>query len=274
MVLHRQGYNRIFLKSDDLQELFSSQQMYLSEEIHLARKRYKFFLSYFLDHSSDEKTFIGNQLSELGKDIIKRLQKIIAKCDSPYEAFCELPYTRWSEITHGINTAIYILIWGRYLGIKNIEEVAFAGLIHDHGKFEINFKPGTHGKFFSNLTDNIDYKKHPQFCIQMLQRKCIRLDRKTLDAILCHHENYDGTGFPRGISGDDLSMEASLISLADLYDHLKTIHTYNHHVTPEHAWYETIEVHKKSLLGSKYNPRMMDMISDFFEKEIAKKKSA
>ncbi len=263
-LLIQKGHNRIFVKNEDLVKIFDSSNMYFSEEMHQTRKRYKFFLSYFLDHSADEKTYIGNQLSDLGKDIIKRLRKLISRFDNPAEALCKLPYVRWTEISHGLNCAIYIIIWGDYLGLKNTDDLAFAAFVHDHGKFEIDFKPGTHGKFFSNLTDNIDYKKHPQLCLEMLKRKCIHLDRRVHDAIASHHENFDGTGFPRGISGEDLTVEAMLLSIADLFDHFKTIHAYNQHVTADKAWAELLEVHQDSLLGTKYHPRLISRLEDFF----------
>ena len=68
-----------------------------------------------------------------------------------------------------------------------------------------------------------------------------------------HHENWDGSGYPRGLSGQDIPLAARLMALADVYDALTTARVY------KRAWtHEEASAHILSLSGTKFEPAVVD----------------
>jgi response regulator RpfG family c-di-GMP phosphodiesterase len=104
-----------------------------------------------------------------------------------------------------------------------IEGVYMAGLIHDLGKIsvpaEILSKPGC-------LTDPefSIIKSHPQTAYDIL--KPIEFPWPIAEIVLQHHERMDGSGYPRGISGDYILLESRIISVADVVEALSSHRPY------------------------------------------------
>jgi len=93
--------------------------------------------------------------------------------------------------------------------------LSYAAYLHDVGKVkvpdEILNKPGP-------LTDEEwgEMRKHPDYGAQMLAGKDFLQDAARI--VRAHHERYDGSGYPRGLSGDDIPIEARIIAVVDAYD--------------------------------------------------------
>ena len=61
-------------------------------------------------------------------------------------------------------------------------------------------------------------RKHPTYAYEMLQD--INYLLPALDIPYCHHEKWDGTGYPRGMKGDDIPLAARIFAIADVWDAL------------------------------------------------------
>lgn len=96
-------------------------------------------------------------------------------------------------------------------------------LLHDIGKVgvpdSILNKPGP-------LTDDewVIMRKHPVYAYQMLYP--IAYLRPSLDIPYCHHEKWDGTGYPRGLKGLEIPLSARIFSVVDVYDALTSDRPY------------------------------------------------
>lgn len=105
-------------------------------------------------------------------------------------------------------------------------------LLHDIGKLgvpdHILLKPG-------KLTDNEweIMRKHPGFAYEMLTP--IAYLRPALDIPHAHHEKWDGTGYPRGLKGEDIPLEARLFAVVDVWDALTSDRPYRLAWTKEKA---------------------------------------
>ena len=68
-----------------------------------------------------------------------------------------------------------------------------------------------------------------------------------------HHENWDGSGYPRGLRGPDIALGARLMAVADVYDALTTARVY------KRAWtHEDARAYILSLKGTKFDPAVVD----------------
>jgi PAS domain S-box-containing protein/putative nucleotidyltransferase with HDIG domain len=106
---------------------------------------------------------------------------------------------------------------------KKVEAIRIASLIHDIGKVNIPAsilsKPG-------KLTD-IEFdmiKTHPQLSYNMLKR--IEFPLPIVDIILQHHEKIDGSGYPRGLKGKDIMIEAKILTVADVVEAMSSHRPY------------------------------------------------
>lgn len=106
---------------------------------------------------------------------------------------------------------------GKHLGLseEKLQTLEIAALLHDIGKLgipdEILHKPGKLNDYeYSKI------KEHPSIGADILRN--IEFLKDVLPVILYHHERYDGGGYPCGISGNEIPLEARIISVADAFD--------------------------------------------------------
>jgi len=93
-------------------------------------------------------------------------------------------------------------------------------------------------------------RKHPEAGYRIVRR--IGFLRNAAEIVHAHHERYDGTGYPRGLRGDDIPLGARLFMVADVYDALTSPRPYRSPVSCEEA---TAEIEK--LNGSKFDPAVV-----------------
>ena len=98
---------------------------------------------------------------------------------------------------------------------KESEDLKVAAMLHDIGKIGISDfvlgKPSTLDEDEMKII-----REHPSKGVEIL--KPIKHFEAILPGILHHHENYDGSGYPAGLAGEDIPLIARIISIADTYD--------------------------------------------------------
>jgi len=140
----------------------------------------------------------------------------------------------------------------RAMGIPESEMVHIrrGGLLHDMGKLGIPdailLKPGALTEEEWNLM-----RKHPQYAYDMLSP--IKFLRPALEIPYCHHEKWDGTGYPRGLKGEQIPIAARVFAVTDVWDALCSDRPYRP------AWpREKALEHIKSLSGIHFDPRVVE----------------
>jgi putative nucleotidyltransferase with HDIG domain len=137
------------------------------------------------------------------------------------------------------------------LSDAELAQVRWGALLHDIGKMGIPdtilHKPGS-------LTDHewSVMKKHPAFAYDMLSP--IRYLQSALDIPYCHHEKWDGTGYPRGLKGKQIPLPARIFAIVDVWDAL----TSNRPYRPAWSKEKALE-YIQSLSGTHFDPRVVDM---------------
>ena len=137
--------------------------------------------------------------------------------------------------THSINVSILAVLLGKHLGLgkSTLLKLGLAGLLHDAGKefvpAHILNKPG-------KLTDEEFrvVKAHPLAGYNLL-RKQRDIPVDVLQAVLEHHERYDGSGYPRGIRSGSIGLYSRVLALVDVYDALTSKRVYKAALPPAKA---------------------------------------
>lgn len=136
---------------------------------------------------------------------------------------------------HSVNVAVLSCIIGISMDLNDYElsDLVLAGLLHDIGKLkiptEILNKQGQLTKEEYQLM-----KTHPKQSYELLVDRT-DISSKVKNAVLLHHENEDGSGYPTGMTGEELPRITKIIHVADIYDALVTDRAYKEGYSPFEA---------------------------------------
>ena len=134
-------------------------------------------------------------------------------------------------------------------------------LLHDIGKMgvpdQILLKTGK-----LNEEERVIMRKHPQYAYDMLAP--IAYLRPALDIPYCHHEKWDGTGYPRGLKGEQIPLAARIFAVVDVWDATTTGRIY-HPPWPKPEALQYIH----SLSGKQFDPMVVEGFIEAFHDEIA-----
>jgi response regulator RpfG family c-di-GMP phosphodiesterase len=126
---------------------------------------------------------------------------------------------------HSRRVTEYALMGASELSLSQEEKrtIEYAAILHDIGKLSI---PDSILNKAGPLTDAEweKIRKHPLVGYNLL--KDIPFLKEASKLILYHHERYDGRGYPKGITGEDMPLGARLIAVADAFDNMTTNHPY------------------------------------------------
>ena len=181
----------------------------------------------------------------------------IRECDSMIVETINLSTYDNYTYSHSVNVDILSVILGVALGLRDDElrKLSQAALLHDIGKtcvpIEIINKPG-------KLTEEeyAEVKNHPRYGYNML-RDNYEVSSVARNAILSHHENEDGSGYPRGLTSEKIHLFAKIIHIADVYDALTTKRVYKDAMNPADAL--------EYLMGNAQRMFDKDMVATFME---------
>jgi diguanylate cyclase (GGDEF)-like protein/PAS domain S-box-containing protein len=121
------------------------------------------------------------------------------------------------------------------LDYETIKEIETAGLLHDIGKIVIDEKIlNKEGRLTED--EYLVIKKHPESSYQIL--KSIDAYVGLAEAVLSHHERWDGNGYPRGLKGEEISLVARIITIADSYEAMTADRSYRAAMSKEYAMEE------------------------------------
>ena len=137
---------------------------------------------------------------------------------------------------HSVSVAMLAVSTGQSLGfeLRELMNLGRSALFHDIGKL---FVPSEIINKTSKLSNRefVEMKSHPPLGATNIKAKGLG-NTGVLSGILFHHEKIDGTGYPRGLSGNEIPLEAKIISVADVFDALTSYRSYRKPMTPTAAY--------------------------------------
>lgn len=145
---------------------------------------------------------------------------------------------------------------GRRLGLsrERLQALEWAGLLHDVGKIgvpeHILNKPGK-----LTAEELLIMRRHPRAGYEMLRP--VSEFENVLGAVLHHHENHDGSGYPDGLSGEEIPLEARVVHVADIFDALTTARPYRGSFTVP----EALDLIAREA-GRVTDPRLADLLHE------------
>lgn len=210
----------------------------------------------FTLRSQDLKNCFDAYLSDGGtvnkEELLSKTISLVSPKQATLDVFDMLHNMRQvndSTYAHSLNVAIISRIIGKWLHFSNeeLDTLTLAGLLHDIGKTKIPDEVlNKDGKLTDEEFQMI--RNHPKYGYDILKSQPLNSHIKK--AALMHHERCDGSGYPMGLTMEEIDDYALIIAIADVYDAMTAARSYRAPLCP----FEVIAEFEKDGL-QKYKPK-------------------
>ena len=227
---------------------YSTEIKSLNNEIIMLTDKYK-KINQLKSEQHKELITVQSKYHSSSNNLVNTLTKIMELRD---------PYTA----AHQKRVAVLCVAIGKKMGLdkKHLKYLKIAAVLHDIGKIsiptEILSKP--------RKLDPAEYElvqTHPKFAHYLLEH--IDFEYPIADIINQHHENEDGSGYPNGLKGNEIHIEAKIINLANVLESITSHTPFHTQRTVSEALSEiTSETNKKKFDGS-----LVNIIVELFQKD-------
>lgn len=210
------------------------------------------------------KPFDNTQLVAIVEDALERYRLVKSILRGDHSTMRSLvhalelkdPYTRG----HSERVAAYAVMIARHMGLDDDtrEAIRYGSWLHDCGKIGVSENILNYEGPLDEAEIHVIHN-HPVWGAEVARTG--HLSHTIVNIILSHHERYDGKGYPLGLKGEEIPLEARIVSVADVYDALTTERPYRSAYTPERAL-ELLD----SMKGNVLDPGLVDRFAQAMRK--------
>jgi PAS domain S-box-containing protein len=199
------------------------------------------------------------QVEDEIEDTLKKLQKTLNGTVMALSSIIEMrdPYTAGHQ--RRVVQLACAIAQEMEFSQSRIEGMRVMGFLHDIGKTvvpaEILCKPGKLSEYEFNII-----KTHPQIAYDILKE--IEFPWPVAEVVLQHHERLDGSGYPQGLAGPDILMEAMVLSVADVTEAITSHRPYRPALGLDKALEEISQDQ-----GIRYNQKVVNACLTIFEEK-------
>jgi HD-GYP domain-containing protein (c-di-GMP phosphodiesterase class II) len=162
---------------------------------------------------------------------------------------------------HGVRVAALAepIAWRLGWDEQRVAGLRFGAPLHDIGKVSVRrdvlLKSGP-----LTLEDLAEIRIHPHAGAQLVMP--VRAAQHALPYVLFHHEWWDGSGYPSGLKGRAIPVEARLLAVADAFDAMTSARPYRHALTNERALAEI-----EGCAGTQFDPEIAELFCEIWAKQ-------
>lgn len=136
---------------------------------------------------------------------------------------------------HAVSASVWAVAFGRHLGLpkKDLQSLAIGAMLFDVGKVKLPEKLINHKKRFNQYEFKL-VKKHVDYSLDII-REIKGINDDVIDMVQTHHERYNGSGYPGGLSGNQIPLFGKIAGIVDCYDAIISERPFTSAISPHDA---------------------------------------
>jgi putative nucleotidyltransferase with HDIG domain len=161
------------------------------------------------------------------KDLVGNAVSFILKGQAAFHNLIKISSFDYYTYTHSVNVCTFAVALARQLGITEetrLHELGIGALLHDVGKSKISERILNKRTSLSQVEFEL-MKKHPKWGVEILSETDI-ITAASYYPVLQHHERGSGSGYPNGITLDDMHEYSRIVAIVDTFDAMTTDRVY------------------------------------------------
>lgn len=194
--------------------------------------------------------------------------EILVLASQKCNIYDEIIFIRQSQqdLEHSIVVSTLTAMFALALGeadVEKISDMVIAALFHDLGVSRVD--PKAFMKLPQERTNNerSDYEAHVETSIELLKATSGKFPSIVYRMIAEHHENHDGSGFPRGLAGREIAAESEVLHLANWFDRLNCGKVTGERMPPKECFRYIYDTAVNSETVKEVTPKTISVLFDF-----------
>lgn len=246
-------------------ETFGSTFFYEVKSTVLVDKHQRSLGRVFVSRDVTERIELQTSLQKINEELEERVKERTWELQESYDTTLE-GWARALEMRdketkdHSQRVTDQTVKLAQAMGIAgdDLIQIRRGAILHDIGKMGIPDEIlGKRGEL--TIAERKIVQRHPIYSYELLSQ--IPFLEKALDIPYCHHEHWDGSGYPRGLKGEEIPLAARIFSVVDVWDAVQSDRPYNH-VWPKKKAIQYL----KDESGKYFDPECVDVFLDLVEK--------
>jgi putative nucleotidyltransferase with HDIG domain/PAS domain S-box-containing protein len=245
-------------------EAYGSKFFYEVKATVLEDKYKRFVGRVFVSRDITERIELQSSLQKINEEleerVAQRTRELAEAYDTTLEGWAKALEMRDKETKdHSQRVTDLTVKLAQAMGIRgeDLAQIRRGAILHDIGKMgipdEILRKRGE-----LTIAERKIVEQHPIYSYELLSK--IPFLEKALDIPYCHHEHWDGDGYPRGLKGYEIPLAARIFSVIDVWDAVQSERPYNH------AWPKEKAIqHLKDESGKYFDPECVSVFLELVE---------
>lgn len=241
LIAEKEGTEDFFIKKEDigkyfkqataqLRDMMADTSIPLEEKTTKAYEISKDLMQDFFELNGSLKT-----LKSSSEEVVEVMGECLSDADANFHSVFTITVKNYYTYTHSVNVGLYCLAYGVKTGMSenDIRDLGIGGMLADVGKSRVdpkilNKNSGLTAEEFKHVKDHAAYGQEMLKTANCFSTNVIEMAGQ-------HHENYDGSGYPNGLAGNDISHFAKICKVADVYGALTTHRSYKRALSPYDA---------------------------------------
>lgn len=207
------------------------------------------------------------------KEIADEILAVAAQNSNIYDEILALRNSQ-EDIEHSVIVGTVAVMFGLAIGFSDeqlLSDLTVSSIFHDIGLVRVDPKVMAKEEAAWSLADRQNYEQHVQASVDILKESGTEFHPRVFRMVAEHHENYDGSGFPKRLKGAQIDETSQVVHLANLFDRLCVGKQTGEELSPAAAFDYIYDLSHTDGAVQEVQPELVERIFQFMmrEKEAA-----
>lgn len=203
------------------------------------------------------------------KEIADEILSVAAQNSNIYDEILALRSSQ-EDIEHSVIVGTLAVMFGLAVGFSDeqlLSDLTVASIFHDIGLVRVDPKVMAKEEAAWSLADRQNYEQHVEASVDILKESGTEFHPRVFRMVAEHHENYDGSGFPKHLRGSQIDETSQIIHMANLFDRLCVGKQTGEELSPAAAFDYIYELAHTEGAVQEVQPELVERVFQFMMRE-------